>query len=359
MLLRTFPLKCSGHINKMPFVRYMSVASRRWTEKKSDMVGFIGLGQMGSRMALNLVSSGKSLVVFDVNSSALTAFQDKINGLSGPKQVKERDSTGGFRTASSPAEVALRCSTVITMLPSPSHVNQVYQGGNGILQSLADGALLIDSSTIDPTTARTIAKIAESRSGVDMVDAPVSGGVGGAEAGTLTFMVGGSDRGFSRAESLLHLMGKNIVHCGRSGNGQVAKVANNLVLAISMIAVSEGLNLGTALGMDSRKLSNIFNTSSARCWSSDTYNPCPGVMENTPSSRGYSGGFGVELMNKDLGLAVSASQEAGLDLLLTKSAKDIYQLLTDQGHGKFDFSYVFQLIKNKKFNTTDGPTQLP
>jgi 3-hydroxyisobutyrate dehydrogenase len=285
---------------------------------------------MGGHMAANLLKHGHALTVFDMSSQATA----KLVAL-------------GARKAASPAEVASNSTVVITMLPSSPHVKEVYTSANsGILQAVRKGCLLIDSSTIDPATAREVAAQAHRIPGVHMVDAPVSGGVGGAEGGTLTFMVGGSVAAFDLAKPVLACMGKNIVHCGDAGTGQVAKVANNLVLAISMIAVSEGMNLGTALGMDASKLAGIFNTSSARCWSSDTYNPYPGVMSGVPSSRDYSGGFGVDLMLKDVGLAMDAARTAGvLQSPMGQQAQQLYQQVSKLGLGNKDFSVVFQVLQ--------------
>lgn len=181
-----------------------------------------------------------------------------------------------------------------------------------------------------------------------MVDAPVSGGVGGAEAGTLTFMVGGSKDDFEAAKPALTNMGKNIVHVGGSGTGQIAKLCNNLVLGISMTAVSEAMNLGVRLGADPKTLAGIVNTSSGRCWSSDTYNPVPGVMPNVPASRGYTGGFGAALMAKDLGLALDAAKSAGASLPTGSAAFAIYQLMLNQGMGNKDFSAMYAFLQGDK-----------
>jgi len=208
-------------------------------------------------------------------------------------------------------------------------------------------SLFIDASTIDPTAAREVSAEA-ARRGATLLDAPVSGGVGGAEAGTLTFMVGGDPASFERAKPLLQCMGKNIVHCGASGNGQVVKVCNNLVLGISMIGVAEAMNLGISLGMDAKTLAGIFNTSSARCWSSDTYNPVPGVLPNVPAARGYAGGFGVDLMAKDLGLAVNAAEKIKSPLPLGGVALQIYNLLAAHGYGGKDFGSVYAFLKKQE-----------
>jgi 3-hydroxyisobutyrate dehydrogenase len=214
------------------------------------------------------------------------------------------------------------------------------------LAGVAPGVALIDSSTIDPHTAREVAVLA-AQQGNPMADAPVSGGTGGAEAGTLTFMVGGDAGVFERIAPVLRHMGKNIVHCGESGTGQVAKICNNLLLGISMIGVSEAMNLGVALGIDAKVLAGIINTSSGRCWSSDTYNPYPGVMKNVPAARGYTGGFGADLMLKDLGLAVDAAKLSKQPVVLGALAQQLYQMFSAQGAGGQDFSAIINLYKQK------------
>jgi 3-hydroxyisobutyrate dehydrogenase len=235
---------------------------------------------------------------------------------------------------------------VITMLPSSPHVKTVYLGSDGVLAGVRPSVTLIDSSTIDPHTAREVAVLA-AQHGNPMADAPVSGGTGGAEAGTLTFMVGGDAGVFENIAPVLRHMGKNIVHCGESGTGQVAKICNNLLLGITMIGVSEAMNLGTALGIDAKVLAGIINTSSGRCWSSDTYNPYPGVMENVPAARGYTGGFGADLMLKDLGLAVDAAKLSKQPAVLGALAQQLYQMFSAQGAGGQDFSAIINLYRQK------------
>jgi 3-hydroxyisobutyrate dehydrogenase len=307
---------------------YKTTFNRKFSGSTSkQLVGFIGLGNMGSNMANNLIKNGYNLVVHDVNELSLKNFVSNQN----------------VKIAKSPKEVASQVDLLITMLPSSPHVQEVYTGVNGILSSVRTNSLLIDTSTIDPGVAREVAsKVADHKA--TMIDAPVSGGVGGAQAGTLTFMVGGEKEAFEKAKILLQCMGKNIVHCGGTGNGQVVKVCNNLVLAISMIGVSEAMNLGMSLGMDPKVLAGIFNTSSARCWSSDTYNPVPGVMENVPASRGYNGGFGVDLMAKDVGLAVTAANKTKAPLPLGGQALQIYNLLSNHGYANKDFASIFEFL---------------
>jgi 3-hydroxyisobutyrate dehydrogenase len=229
------------------------------------------------------------------------------------------------------------------MLPSSPHVKSVYLEPNGVLAGVSAGVTLIDCSTIDPHTAREVAKRA-AHHGNPMADAPVSGGTGGAQAATLTFMVGGEAAVFDRIAPILKHMGKNIVRCGESGTGQVAKICNNMLLGITMIGVAEAMSLGAALGIDTKVLAGIINTSSGRCWSSDTYNPYPGVMENVPAARGYTGGFGADLMLKDLGLAADAARQAKQPVVLGAAAQQLYQLFSSQGMGALDFSAVVKLF---------------
>jgi 3-hydroxyisobutyrate dehydrogenase len=280
-------------------------------------------------MARNLLKAGHSLIVYDV-------VQRNVDALK----------AAGAVAAPSAARAADQAELVITMLPSSPHVKTVYLGSEGVLAGVAPGVTLIDSSTIDPHTAREVAAQA-AQHGNAMADAPVSGGTGGAEAGTLTFMVGGDAGVFLQITPVLRHMGKNIVHCGESGTGHVAKICNNLLLGISMIGVSEAMNLGSALGIDAKVLAGIINTSSGRCWSSDTYNPYPGVMENVPAARGYTGGFGADLMLKDLGLAVDAAKLSKQPVVLGALAQQLYQMFSAQGAGGQDFSAIINLYKHK------------
>jgi 3-hydroxyisobutyrate dehydrogenase len=290
-------------------------------------IAFIGLGNMGGPMARNLLKGGHELSVFDVvrpNVDALTA--------------------AGASAAPSAKAVVAGADLVLTMLPSSPHVKSVYLGADGVLAGVAAGVPLIDSSTIDPATAREVASAA-AQHGNPMADAPVSGGTGGAAAGTLTFMVGAEPALFETIRPILALMGKNIVQCGGSGTGQVAKICNNMLLGISMIGVAEAMNLGAALGIDPKVLAGIINTSSGRCWSSDTYNPYPGVMDNVPAARGYTGGFGSDLMLKDLGLATDAAKQAKQSVAMGALAQQLYQLWSAQGGGALDFSAIINLHK--------------
>lgn len=295
----------------------------------SKRIGFIGLGNMGSPMALNLLKAGHSLVVFDLNSSAV----DKLV-------------QAGAEARPSVAQLAQAdVDIIITMLPAAAHVKTVYLGADGILANTHQSILLIDSSTIDPHSARDVEAAANAQGHV-MVDAPVSGGTAGAESATLTFMVGSDDETFALVQPILAAMGKNIVHCGAAGTGQVAKVANNLLLGITMIGLSEAMTLGVSLGMDAQVLAKVINMSSGRCWSSEIYHPYPGVMNNVPASRGYTGGFGCNLMLKDLGLATESARQAKQPLMLGAVAEQIYQQFSHSGHGQLDFSAIIQLYQD-------------
>ena len=285
-------------------------------------IGFIGLGHMGNPMARNLLKHGHKLKVYDVVAELLKKLTDL-----------------GCEAATSARDCVTGVELVITMLPSSPHVRSVYTSDYGVLSGAAKGVLLIDCSTIDPLTSRDVAMDAVAH-GNPMIDAPVSGGVGGAEAGTLTFMVGGDAKDFEKAKPVLAGMGRNIVQCGGPGNGQVAKICNNMMLAIEMIATSEGMTLAAKLGMDPKVFAGIVNTSSGRCWSSDTYNPYPGVLDNVPASRGYSGGFGSDLMLKDLTLVTDAAKSAKLPVMLGALAQQIYQKHSLDGNGGMDFSSV-------------------
>lgn len=290
-------------------------------------IAFVGLGNMGAPMARNLMKAGHSLVVFDL-----------------AKEAMHRLVAAGASAAASPSEAASVAELVITMVPSSPHVRTVYLGEVGVLSGVGRDVPLVDSSTIDPHTAREVAQAA-ARQGNPMADAPVSGGVGGAEAATLTFMVGASPQLFETVKPVLASMGKNIVHCGETGSGQVAKICNNMLLAIGMIGVAEAMTLGVSLGIDAKVLAGIINTSSGRCWSSEMYNPYPGVMENVPAARGYTGGFGADLMLKDLGLAIDAAKQSRQPVLLGAVAQQLYQMMSAQGDGGKDFSAIINLYQ--------------
>lgn len=285
-------------------------------------IAFIGLGNMGAPMARNLLKAGHTLYLFDLNQSVLA----------------ELAQLGGIVSAS-PRDAAAHGQLVITMLPAAAHVRSVYMGKEGVLAGIRPGTPAVDCSTIDPQTARDISAAA-AQQGVDLGDAPVSGGTGGAQAGTLTFMVGASAQLFGQLQPVLAQMGRNIVHCGEVGTGQIAKICNNLLLGISMVGVSEAMALGNALGIDTNVLAGIINSSTGRCWSSDTYNPWPGVIDTAPAARGYSGGFGADLMLKDLGLATEAAKQAHQPVILGAVAQQLYQAMSLRGDGGLDFSAI-------------------
>ncbi|WP_233835023.1 3-hydroxyisobutyrate dehydrogenase [Paraburkholderia sp. ZP32-5] len=302
-------------------------------------IGFIGLGNMGAPMALNLLKAGHALNVFDLSEQAVRTLVD-----------------AGAHAAGSPQAAASDVECVITMLPAAAHVRSVLTADDGILAGIAKGVPIIDSSTIHPASVKAFAELA-ARHGNSFVDAPVSGGTGGAVAGTLTFMVGGSASAYEQAKQVLAAMGRNIVHCGDTGTGQVAKICNNLVLGISMAGVAEAMSLGEALGIDTKVLGGIINTSTGRCWSSDTYNPMPGVIDTAPSSRGYTGGFGTDLMLKDLGLATDAARGVRQPVYLGALAQQLYQTMSTHGAGRLDFSAVIKLYRQSDRSGNEGGKQ--
>ncbi|MEQ9145025.1 MAG: 3-hydroxyisobutyrate dehydrogenase [Parvibaculaceae bacterium] len=290
-------------------------------------VGFIGLGNMGGPMAQNLIKAGHDLVVFDLSDAAVKKATD-----------------AGAKAASTASGAAKDVDAVITMLPAGAHVSSVYLGDDGLLAAAETGTLFIDSSTIDVETARKVIGEAEAK-GMPMVDAPVSGGVGGAEAGTLTFMVGGEKGSFDAAKPYLDVMGKNIFHAGGAGNGQVAKVCNNMLLGISMIGVSEAFVLAEKLGLDGQTLFDISSTASGQCWSMTSYCPVPGPVPASPANRDYQPGFTAGMMLKDLRLAQEAAQNAKAATPLGAEAAALYSLMEAGGHDQIDFSGIIKLLK--------------
>ena len=293
-------------------------------------IAFIGLGNMGAPMARNLIKAGHALNLVDLNKAVLAELEQLGGHISG-----------------SAKEAAQGAELVITMLPAAAHVRSVWLGDNGVLAGIGEGVPAVDCSTIDPQTARDVAAAAAAQ-GVSLADAPVSGGTGGAAAGTLTFMVGATPELFATLQPVLAQMGRNIVHCGAVGTGQIAKICNNLLLGISMVGVSEAMALGDALGIDTGVLAGIINSSTGRCWSSDTYNPWPGVIETAPASRGYTGGFGAELMLKDLGLATEAARQAHQPVVLGAVAQQLYQAMSLRGEGGQDFSAIVNSYRKPK-----------
>ncbi|PPC76959.1 3-hydroxyisobutyrate dehydrogenase [Pokkaliibacter plantistimulans] len=290
-------------------------------------IGFIGLGNMGGPMAVNLVKAGHNVTVFDLFPDAMARVVD-----------------AGARAAASAKEAVTGAEIVISMLPAGKHVESLFVSGDGLFDVISKGALVIDSSTIDADTAKKVAAVAESK-GLQFIDAPVSGGVAGAAAGTLTFIVGGSDEAFAHALPVLQAMGKNIFHAGSVGAGQVAKVCNNMMLGILMAGTAEALNLGIKNGLDPKVLSDIMVNSSGRNWALELYNPVPGVMENAPASREYQGGFMVDLMVKDLGLAQEVSLGSQSATPMGALARNLFNLHAKQGNGRLDFSSIYQFFK--------------
>ena len=290
-------------------------------------IGFIGLGNMGLPMAQNLIKAGHQVEGVDVN----------------PAAIEKLTSAGGVSVETAKIAAA-RADVVITMLPSGREVREVYLGAGGIVEDANAGTLLIDCSTIDVETARAVAAAAEAKD-LLMLDAPVSGGVGGATAGTLTFMVGGSARAFARAEPILQKMGKTIVHAGGAGNGQAAKICNNMILGVSMIAVSEAFVLAEKLGLDHQKLFDISSKSSGQCWSMTTYCPVPGPVPTSPANRDYQAGFTAAMMLKDLKLAQDAASASGATTELGAEAARIYSRYVESGEAGRDFSGVIRFIR--------------
>jgi len=287
-------------------------------------IAFIGLGNMGAPMALNLVKAGHPLTVYDLVPAAVRTLTD-----------------AGAQAAESAAQAVAGAELVITMLPASRHVEGLYLD-QGLLAHIDARCLVIDCSTIAPDTSRKVAAAAQAR-GLAMLDAPVSGGTGGAAAGTLTFIVGGAAEDLQRARPVLEQMGKNVFHAGPAGAGQVAKICNNMLLGILMAGTSEALALGAASGLDPQVLSDIIAKSSGRNWATELYNPWPGVMAHAPASKGYAGGFGVDLMLKDLGLAAEAALSARSAVPLGELARNLYALHSQAGHGGLDFSSILKL----------------
>lgn len=286
-------------------------------------VAFIGLGNMGGPMAANLVRAGHAVHGFDLSGAAM-----------------ERLAAIGGKAAASIADAVRDAQVVITMLPAGEHVLAAYDGPDGVLANAATDAVLIDSSTVPPEIPRQLAKLA--RPGTLLLDAPVSGGTAGAAAGTLTFMVGGDAALVERMRALLSQMGRAIHHGGHLGAGQTLKLCNNMLLGILMAGTSEALRLGIANGLDPKVLSAVMQQSSGRNWTLEVYNPCPGVMENAASSRGYTGGFATDLMAKDLRLAHGAAEASGVATPLGDLARRVFEVHRANGHGALDFSSIFQ-----------------
>lgn len=293
-------------------------------------IAFIGLGHMGARMARNLLKQQHQVHVFDVVNTAVEAL-----------------AADGAKPARTLREVTEGVDFVITMLPSGKHVIDIYTDKDGVLAHAKPGTLFIDCSTISVDEARELNRLAKAAN-MSMVDAPVSGGTAAAEAATLTFMVGGSEIDFKHAQPILANMGKAVIHAGPSGNGQAAKICNNMILGISMIAISEAFMLGKKLGLDPQKLFEISSQASGQCWSMTSYCPVPGIMPNVPASRDYAPGFTSAMMLKDLRLAQVAAQSVGAATPLGAEAAALYTLFNNQGNAQLDFSGIIKMIEGKQ-----------
>ena len=290
-------------------------------------VGFIGLGNMGGGMAANLAKKGHDVRAFDISAEAL-----------------DRAKAAGCLPVGSAGEAADGAEAVITMLPAGKHVEQVY--AESVFGAASTGSILIDCSTIDVATARRVAEAALGE-GLTAVDAPVSGGIGAANAGTLTFMVGGSEEAFSRAEPFLQDMGKAVIHAGVNGAGQAAKICNNMILGATMIATCEAFVLAEKLGLDPRAFYDIASVSSGQSWSMTSHWPVPGVGPESPSDHAYQGGFAAALMLKDLRLAMAAAEDVDAETPVGAKARQVYEDFAAAGHGGLDFSGIIQTLRGE------------
>ena len=288
-------------------------------------VGFIGLGNMGGGMAANLAKNGHDVRAFDLSSEAL-----------------DRAKAAGCMPVATLAEAVDGVEAVVSMLPAGSHVEQVYAQ---LFSTVPSTAILIDCSTIDVATARRVAEQALAN-GLTAVDAPVSGGIGAANAGTLTFMVGGTQAGFEAAKSFLSDMGKAVIHAGANGAGQAAKICNNMLLGATMIATCEAFVLAEKLGLDPRTFYDISSVSSGQSWSMTSYAPLPGVGPESPADHDYAGGFATALMLKDLRLAMAASRDRAADTPMGAKAAELYEAFADAGHGQLDFSGIIRTMQD-------------
>ena len=293
-------------------------------------IGFIGVGNMGGPMAQNLIKDGHELKAFDLVGQTLSRI---VNA--------------GAAQASSPADAASGVEAVVTMLPAGRHVSDVYTGNGEVLASIDPGTLLIDSSTIDVATSREMHQAAAA-AGYDMLDAPVSGGVTGAEAGTLTIMCGGSAETFARAKPFLDVMGKNIFHAGGPGAGQAAKACNNMLLAINMIGISEAFNLSDALGLDRQTLFDIVGTASGGSWALSNYCPVPELVPTTPANKDYNPGFTGAMMLKDLKLSQDAAQSLDVTSPLGAAATMLFSMYCNEGNDGDDFSGIIRMLRGSK-----------
>jgi 3-hydroxyisobutyrate dehydrogenase len=290
-------------------------------------IGFVGLGNMGGGMAANLARAGHAVQAFDLSEPALA-----------------RAVEAGCRACATSREAAAGADAVVTMLPAGAHVAQVYR--ECVVGAAPTQAVLIDCSTIDVATAQATAAYAADQ-GYLAVDAPVSGGIAAAQAGSLTFMVGGPDAGFARAEPILAAMGKAVIHAGGPGMGQAAKIANNMLLGATMVATCEAFVLAKALGLDLATFYAISSQASGQSWSMTSYCPVPGVGPETPADRDYQGGFATALMLKDLKLAMAAAQDAGASVPMGAAAEALYQAFVNGGNGALDFSAIIRLLEGR------------
>ncbi len=291
----------------------------------SSTIGFIGLGNMGGGMAANLLKNGYAVRAFDLSADAL-----------------RQAASAGATACTSAADAVVGADAVVTMLPAGTHVESVYR--DAVFGAAAAGTLFLDCSTIDVATARRVIEAAEEK-GFAMVDAPVSGGIAAAAGGTLTFMAGGSEQAFARARPILSAMGKAVIHAGAAGNGQAAKICNNMLLGATMVATCEAFAMADKLGLDPQTFYDISSVSSGQSWSMTSYCPVPGVGPQSPSDNDYQGGFAVALMLKDLKLATQAAAQAGASVPMGNAAEALYQLLANRGEGGRDFSLRIKLLQ--------------
>ena len=287
-------------------------------------IAFIGLGNMGGGMAANLAKAGHEVRAFDLAAEALDRAKDN-----------------GCEVFATVHEAVQGVDAVVSMLPNGKIVDAVYAGD--VIGTAPSTALLLDCSTVDVATARNVA-VAADAAGYAMVDAPVSGGIAAANAGSLTFMVGGSDEAFARAEAILTIMGKAVIHAGASGAGQAAKICNNMLLGIQMIGTCEAFAMAEKLGLDLQKFYDISSVSSGQCWSMTSYCPVPGIGPSSPADNGYLGGFASALMLKDLGLAMDAAETSGSKVPMGQRAKELYEVFTAAGNGAVDFSGIIKTL---------------
>ncbi|WP_439633721.1 3-hydroxyisobutyrate dehydrogenase [Glycocaulis sp.] len=290
------------------------------------VIAFIGLGNMGSGMAVNLVKAGHEVRGFDLNQDAVAVFSGQ-----------------GGKAASSVLEAVSGADAVVTMLPAGKHVRGIYEGEEGIIAHVKPDAILMDCSTIDVDSARAVGGVA-AKAGIKFVDAPVSGGVAAAEGGTLTFMVGGPEEAFEAARPYLEKMGKAVIRAGDSGAGQAAKICNNMLLGIHMIGTCEAFALAQKLGLDPQRFFDISSKASGQNWSMTSYCPVPGPVPAAPSNRGYKPGFAAPMMLKDLRLALETAQSANAAIPLGAHAEKLYTLFTESGGNEKDFSGIIEMI---------------